>query len=163
MSTEKQRITLVRDYDASVDDVWDMWTTKEGIESWWGPEGFSVEVRKLELRPGGKLVYAMTAMGEPQRAVMVAQKMPITVETSITYTEIAAKKRLAYVNHADFIPGVAAYDVGTQMELEARGDMVRLTLTLDAMHDETWTGRMKAGWESELGKLGAALSVRKKG
>ena len=39
--TENQRnarITIERTYRASVEDVWDLWTTKEGIESWWGPE-----------------------------------------------------------------------------------------------------------------------------
>ena len=35
--TSKRRITLERTYKASLQDVWDMWTTKEGIESWWGP------------------------------------------------------------------------------------------------------------------------------
>lgn len=42
----KQRITLERFYRADVQDIWDLWTTKEGIESWWGPGGFAVKVRK---------------------------------------------------------------------------------------------------------------------
>ncbi len=37
--TSKRGITLERTYKASLQDVWDMWTTKEGIESWWGPDG----------------------------------------------------------------------------------------------------------------------------
>ena len=46
----KRRITMERTYDAaSLDDVWDLWTTKDGIESWWGPEGFTVKVRTLDL------------------------------------------------------------------------------------------------------------------
>ena len=32
--TLRRRITLERTYKASLQDVWDMWTTKEGIESW---------------------------------------------------------------------------------------------------------------------------------
>src|SRR5262245_47945643 len=38
-------VTLERTFDAPIEDVWDLWTTKDGIESWWGPEGFRVEVR----------------------------------------------------------------------------------------------------------------------
>ena len=30
-----RRISLERTYKASIDDVWDLWTTKEGLESWW--------------------------------------------------------------------------------------------------------------------------------
>ena len=37
-------------------------TTKDGIESWWGPGGFTVKVRKLDLRSGGELHYAMIAI-----------------------------------------------------------------------------------------------------
>src|SRR5262245_3403177 len=60
------RITLERTYRAELQDVWDLWTTKDGIESWWGPGGFAVTVRKLDLRPGGQLLYAMTAIDPPQ-------------------------------------------------------------------------------------------------
>ena len=46
----RKRITLERVYCAELQDVWDLWTTKDGIESWWGPGGFTVVVRKLDLR-----------------------------------------------------------------------------------------------------------------
>ena len=49
-------IRLERRYEAAVEDLWFLWTTKEGFESWWGPEGFRVEVHKLDLRVGGDLV-----------------------------------------------------------------------------------------------------------
>ena len=44
---------IERTYPAPIQDVWELWTTKDGIESWWGPEGFAVTVHKLELRPAG--------------------------------------------------------------------------------------------------------------
>jgi uncharacterized protein YndB with AHSA1/START domain len=66
-SPSKRRITLERIYSAPIQQVWDLWTTKEGIESWWGPDGFTVKVRKLDLRPGGELHYAMTAVA-PHRS-----------------------------------------------------------------------------------------------
>ena len=42
---ERKRITFERFYRANVQDVWDLWTTKSGIEPWWGPGGFAVTVR----------------------------------------------------------------------------------------------------------------------
>ncbi len=57
----KRQITLERTFEATVDEIWELWTTKEGLESWWGPEGFSVKVHKLDLRPGGERLYAMSA------------------------------------------------------------------------------------------------------
>jgi uncharacterized protein YndB with AHSA1/START domain len=153
MTTQPETITLERTYRAALADVWDLWTTKDGIESWWGPEGFTVTVRKLDLRPGGELLYAMTATAPPQIAFM-------TTEARITYREVSAPQRLAYVHLTDFIPGVAPYDVTTVVELRASGDEVHMVLTIDRMHDETWTQRAVMGWESELGKLAAVIAAR---
>lgn len=154
----QRRITLERTYHASLEDVWDLWTTKDGIESWWGPEGFSVEVTELELRVGGELLYTMTATGPDQVEFMKRAGMPLATEAKITFTEIVPRKRLAYTHVVDFVPGVPPYDVGTVVELRSAADDVHLTLILDAMHDETWTERAVSGWESELGKLGQRLA-----
>ena len=35
----RAQFSIERTYSDSVEDVWDLWTTKPGIESWWGPEG----------------------------------------------------------------------------------------------------------------------------
>jgi hypothetical protein len=32
----KRRITIERTFQAPIEDIWDLWTTKEGIESWVG-------------------------------------------------------------------------------------------------------------------------------
>jgi uncharacterized protein YndB with AHSA1/START domain len=153
----KRRITLERTYRARIEDVWELWTTKEGIESWWGPGGFAVKVRKLELRPGGELHYAMTAIAPPQIEFMKKAGMPLTTESRLTYTEIVAPRRLAYTHLADFIPGVAPYGVATLVELHPTAEGVRQVLTFDAMHDEEWTQRATMGRESELGKLAKLL------
>ena len=159
----RRRISLERVYRADVQDVWDLWTTKDGIESWWGPGGFAVTVRKLDLRPGGELLYVMTAIDPPQIAFMKKAGMPISQEYRITYTGIAPLRRLAYVHLADFIPGVAPYDVATVVELQRVAEGVRMSLTFDAMHSDEWTQRAVMGWTSELGRLDAVIAARKGG
>lgn len=156
----RRRISLERVYQADVQDVWDLWTTKEGIESWWGPGGFAVTVRKLDLRPGGELLYAMTAIDPPQVEFMKKAGMPLSHDARITFTEIVPRRRLAYVHLADFIPGVDPYDVATVVEFHPTERGVRMVLTFDAMHDDEWTRRATMGWESELGKLEALLGAR---
>jgi len=156
--TNKKKIVLERTYQAPIGDVWALWTTKEGIESWWGPEGFEVKVRSMDLRAGGELLYGMTATAAPQIEFMKKAGMALTTEARITYTEVVPHERLAYVHLADFIPGVAPYDVATVVELQAAPHGVKMVLTLDAMHDEQWTQRAVMGWESELGKLERVLA-----
>ena len=43
-----QKFVIERTYRASVDELWELWTTKEGFESWWPPEGFRAEVHAIE-------------------------------------------------------------------------------------------------------------------
>jgi uncharacterized protein YndB with AHSA1/START domain len=158
----RKQLTIERTYDAPIDDLWDLWTTSAGIESWWGPDGFAVEVRKLDLRVGGELLYAMTAVGEQQVAFMQRAGMPLTTETHITYTDVVEHRRLAYSTLADFIPGVEPYDVATVIELNPTAQGVQMVLHFDAMHDEQWTQRAAAGHESELEKLSRVIDARGK-
>lgn len=151
------RVELVRTYEAAIEDVWEMWTTKEGIEAWWGPGGFRVEVRTLELRPGGTLQYAMIATSPETIAFMNRAGMPTSQECRATFTAVEAPTRLAYLHRADFVPGVEPYDVAHEVRLARSGDATVLTLSFARMHDAEWTQRATMGWESELGKLDAAL------
>lgn len=155
--TDRRRITLERTYEGTLDDVWALWTTREGIEAWWGPDGFTVLVEALEVRPGGTLRYAMTATGAPQIDFMKRAGMPLTTHTVVRFAEVDQPRRLRFVTIADFVPGVAPYEATTVVDLSAQGSQVRLVLTLDAMHDEEWTKRATMGWESQLGRLASAL------
>ena len=153
----RRTVTLERTFEASIEEVWELWTTKEGIESWWGPDGFVVTVQKLDLRPGGELLYTTTAVGSDQIEFMKQAGMPLSIETRVTYTEIDPPRRLAYSTLADFIPGVEPYDAATVVELHPNGEGVKLILTQDAMHDEHWTEMAVMGWENELNKLAQVL------
>ena len=59
--TSKPPVIIERTLRFSPQEVWEMWTTREGLEAWWGPEGFASTVRLLELRVGGRLEIAMRA------------------------------------------------------------------------------------------------------
>ena len=153
----RRRITLERTFRASIEDVWDLWTTQDGIESWWGPDGFVVQVRELDLRPGGALAYAMIAVARDQIEFLRKAGMPLANEHRLTYTEVAPRRRLAYVHLADFVPGVPPYEVATSVEFDAGPRGVRMVLSFDAMHDDHWTRLAVMGWESQLGKLAHVL------
>jgi len=153
----RRKFTLERVYEASIQDVWALWTTKDGIESWWGPEGFTVSVRKLDLRAGGELLYAMTAIGPNQIKFMKDAGMPITTEARVAYIEVNPMRRLAYTHLIDFVPGVEVYDVATVVEFSVERDSVRMVIHLDAMHSEEWSQRAISGWESQLSKADRLL------
>jgi uncharacterized protein YndB with AHSA1/START domain len=156
----RARFSIERSYAAMIEECWALWTTRAGIESWWGPEGFDVKVTAIDLRAGGEMVYHMTAVAAEQVQFMQRAGMPLTTEARVTYTEVAPPGRLAFKTLADFVPGVTAYEVGTLVELQAMAAGTRLLLTFDAMHDDVWTERARAGHESQLRKLDGLMAER---
>src|SRR4051794_26479754 len=101
---------LERTYAAPPEKIWELWTTPAGIESWWAPDGFVTEVSELDLRPGGELVYAMTATAPAQVEFMESVGMPLTTVSRKRFTEVTPSSRLAYVSIIDFVPGHEPYE-----------------------------------------------------
>lgn len=161
MASSSPKLTLERTFRAHIREVWELWTTREGIEAWWGPDGFSVDVRSLELRAGGDLVYVMSAVAPEQIDYMKKAGMPVSTHHSLTFIEVSPPRRLAYRNVVDFVPGVEPYQIVTLLELaEVEGGGTRLVLTFDAMHDDRWTQLARMGHESELDRLEQLLASR---
>ena len=46
-------------FDAPRDLVWKAWTNEEMAQKWWGPEGFTAPSIKIDIRVGGKYIFAM--------------------------------------------------------------------------------------------------------
>ncbi len=151
---------IERSYDAPIEVIWELWTTPAGIEAWWAPDGFTTEVQTLDLQPGGELVYTMTATAPEQVEFMRGAGMPLSTESRKRFTEVEAPTRLAYASLADFIPGVEPYEFMTVVELEPAGDRTHVTMTVDAMHDDTWTQRLLMGRENEMDNLATVISHR---
>lgn len=69
------------------------------------PDGFESRVTQLELRPGGRLRYVLTASAPEQVAFVQDLGLALSSEFARTYTEVSAPSRLAYLSVIDFIPG----------------------------------------------------------
>jgi uncharacterized protein YndB with AHSA1/START domain len=152
-------IRLERSVSAPVADVWRRWTTPDGIESWWAPDGFRVDVSRLDLRVGGELVYTMTAVGPEQIAFMESAGMPLATESRKRFVEIEEPTRISYVSLVDFVPGHEPYEHLTVVELAGDGDTTHVVMSLEPMHDDVWTERIVAGRSNELDNLERALAA----
>lgn len=146
-------IVIERTYRASLQDVWELWTTKDGFESWWGPQGFRVEVQELDAQVGGALRYEMIADSPEMIAAMKQMGQPTSHPTRSSFTELKPRERLVLTNIIDFLPGVAPYESHIAADFFATADRVRMVLTLDRLHDAEWTKQQLAGMTSQLTKL----------
>jgi len=144
------RVTLERTYDASVADLWDLWTTRGGFEAWWAPDGYRTEVDKLDLRVGGETVCRMIAVDPDQIEFLRKAGIAIETENRLTLIELVPMRRLAYSLLIDFVPGVDAYSSGIEVEFSGRAGAARMAVTLGPMHSEEWTRLAVLGMESQL-------------
>ena len=151
---------LERTFEAPAKMIWELWTTAAGLEEWWAPDGFETRVSNLELRPGGELRYTMTATAPEQIAFVRNLGLPLSNEFRRTFTELVPPTRLGYLSLIDFVPGHDPYEHLTTIEIEPAGDRTNVVMTLDPLHDETWTQDYRAHRADELDKLEAAIRRR---
>jgi uncharacterized protein YndB with AHSA1/START domain len=52
-STTDREIRISRLLNAPVELVWKVWTDPEHIKNWWGPNGFTNTITKMEIKSGG--------------------------------------------------------------------------------------------------------------
>ena len=58
-STKDREIIISRTLNAPVELVWEAWTNPEHIANWWGPNGFTNTITKMDLTPGGEWLLVM--------------------------------------------------------------------------------------------------------
>jgi uncharacterized protein YndB with AHSA1/START domain len=152
-----EMIKLEQVYKASPEKIWQLWTTAEGIESWWAPDGFTVKVDKIDLQPDGELIYTMTATAQPQIEFMQSMGMPLATTSYKTFVEIDPNSKIAYNSLVDFVPDHEPYNFLTTVTLLPDGDSTKVVMEMQPLHNEEWTGRLVAGRQNELNNLAKVI------
>jgi len=57
--TSKRELKATRTFKAPRDLVFRMWTEPEHIAQWWGPNGFTTTIEKMDVRPGGEWLFVL--------------------------------------------------------------------------------------------------------
>ena len=58
-NTKDRELRLSRLFNAPVELVWEVWTNPDHIKNWWGPEGFTNSIQKMEVKAGGEWQLVM--------------------------------------------------------------------------------------------------------
>jgi uncharacterized protein YndB with AHSA1/START domain len=147
------KIVVERTYKASLQDVWDLWTTKDGFESWWGPQGFRADVHELDARVHGVLRYDMVADTPETIAAMKQMGGSTSHATHARFSALVPRERLVITSVIDFLPGVLPYETDIAVDFASVGNSVRMIVTLDGLHSDEFTKMQKEGFASQLTKL----------
>ena len=80
-------MVIERTFDAPVDLVWRMWTDPEHFEAWYGPDGATIPVAKMDVRVGGTRLVCME---------MQTPDGPMQMWFTGEYREVVENERLVY-------------------------------------------------------------------
>ena len=53
-------LTLIAEFDASPERVWELWADPRQLERWWGPPMYPATITAHDLAAGGRVEYHMT-------------------------------------------------------------------------------------------------------
>jgi uncharacterized protein YndB with AHSA1/START domain len=88
-TSDPPELVMKRVFNAPRDLVFTVWTTPEYLTQWWGPQGWTLPVCRMDFRPGGVWHYCMRGPnGEEGWGRAVYQE--IVVPERIVYTDVFA-------------------------------------------------------------------------
>ncbi len=57
---EDLTLTVIADFDAPVENVWELWANSEKLGRWWGPPDYTTTFEPYELSAGSEMAHSMT-------------------------------------------------------------------------------------------------------
>ena len=158
MTDQAAWLRIIREFDAPIDVVWDMWTKPDLFKQWYGPMGMGVTSAEMDVVVGGTRKICMEM---PERGM----KMWFTG----IYREIERPHRLVYTEAMCDESGTILSPQSMGMpeghpditevivELSKEGGMTRMTM----VHVGVPEGSAGAGgWSQAFDKLATALAAR---
>ncbi|MFI5272853.1 MAG: SRPBCC domain-containing protein [Ktedonobacterales bacterium] len=82
----ERELVITRVFDAPRELVWKAFTESDRLAHWWGPKGFTMLARTVDVRPGGIYHYSMRS---PDGHIMWGK---------FVYGDIWAPERMVFVN-----------------------------------------------------------------
>lgn len=60
LTKDYDTLTLIADFSAPIERVWQLWADPRQLERWWGPPAFPASVEQHDFTVGGCVTYVMT-------------------------------------------------------------------------------------------------------
>ena len=106
-NTAARELIFSRLLNAPVKLVWKVWTSPEHVKLWWGPDGFTNTINKMDVKPGGEWELIMHGPDGTDHVI------------KIVFIEIVKYKKIVYKQFTDF-------KCLATIEFESRGEQTLL-------------------------------------
>ena len=137
---ESARVVLTRVFDAPRELVFKMWSDPKHFAQWYGPNGFTVPLCEIDLRPGGALRVQMRA---PNGAIYPMEG---------TFTYVVAPERLAFatnVGDSEDLTTVTFAEESGKTRLTLVAKFTKVAAEAEAMS----LANMERGWRQTMDRL----------
>ena len=119
---DRLTVTLIADFAASVERVWELWADPRKLERWWGPPDYPATFEKHDLVPGGEVTYFMTGP-DGGRSHGLWRMTAVDPPTSLEFTDVFANADGTPISDmpvTEVSVHLTERDSGTRMETRQR-------------------------------------------
>jgi uncharacterized protein YndB with AHSA1/START domain len=146
-------ITVIADFDASIDRVWELWSDPRQLERWLGPPAHPATVERHDLSPGGEIGFFMVGP-DGDRSWGTWRVTAVEPPASLTFTDVFVDSDgtpLAGMSASEVTVQLAERDGGTRMEVRSRYE------SREGMEQRLGFGEPE-GWRAAVGQMDALLA-----
>jgi uncharacterized protein YndB with AHSA1/START domain len=153
-------VVIERSFDAPVDLIWQMWTDAELFKTWYGPDGATIPVAKMDVRVGGTRLVCMEMQtpGGPMQMWFTGEYREVVKNERLVYTESMSDEKGNVPSPSDMgMPDGHPMTTEVRVELEDVGGRTKMVMTHAGVPSDSPGA---AGWTMALDKLAARVAVR---
>jgi uncharacterized protein YndB with AHSA1/START domain len=159
-SAPRDAVVIERSFDVPPDLIWRMWTEPEHLKAWYGPDGATVPVAKMDVRVGGSRLVCMemhTPDG-PAQMWFTGEYREVVENERLSYTESMSDENGNVLLPSDMgLPPGHPATTEVTVELTDLGGRTQMVLT-HAGIPEGSPGA--AGWAMAFSKLAAYVEAQ---
>ena len=148
-------VVIERSFDAPTNLIWQMWTDPEHFKAWYGPDGASIPVAKMDVRVGGTRLVCMAVQSPdgPMQMWFTGEYREVVENVRLVYTESISDEHGNLSSPSD-IDMADRHPMTTEVrvELEDLGGRTKMVLTHAGIPADSPGA---AGWAMALDKLAA--------
>lgn len=152
-SGSRDAVVIERSFDAPVDLIWQMWTDPEHFAAWYGPDGATIPVARMDVRVGGTRLVSMevhTPDG-PMRMWFTGEFREVVENERLVYTESMSDENGRVLSPSDMgMPAGHPTTTEVRIELEHVGGRTKMVMTHAGIPGDSPGA---AGWAMALDKL----------
>jgi uncharacterized protein YndB with AHSA1/START domain len=153
-------VVIERSFDAPVDLIWQMWTDPEHFKAWYGPDGATIPVAKMDVRVGGARLVCMEMQtpNGPMQMWFTGEYSEVVENERLVYTESMSDENGNVLSPSDMgMPEGHPTTTEVTVELEDFDGRTKMVMTHAGIPADSPGA---AGWTMAFDKLAAYVAAR---